>query len=219
MVFNEEVNQYIKLSRDDADIMSELKQMQEYAGKWGEYFGNSNDICLEIGTGMGNFFSDECSANPDKNYIGMDIRYKRVYNAAEKSRKKWASNFVILKEFAQKIDTVFVPGEISEVYVFFPDPWARKDRQKKNRLFQTEFIELLEKIIRSWWKLIFKTDHREYFDSTLELFAENSNFEIIKQSYDYENELDVFDKQNMTEFEHMFRWKKIDINYVEYRRK
>ncbi|MCH2189109.1 tRNA (guanosine(46)-N7)-methyltransferase TrmB [Candidatus Gracilibacteria bacterium] len=215
----EEVNHYITLCRDDADIFLGVDDVSVGAGEWGKYFGNSNPICLEIGTGMGNFFSEECSHHPEKNYIGMDIRYKRVYNAAEKSRQKGASNFAIIKEFAQEIGDVFAEGELSEVYVFFPDPWARKKKQLKNRLFQREFLDLLARCLKSGGKLIYKTDHEEYFRSTLDLFREHEAFDITVESYDYEKELDVFDKQNMTEFEHMFRSEQGNIHYTQIVRK
>ena len=37
--------------------------------------------------------------------------------------------------------------------------------------------------------------------------------DFVKFSYDYENELPVFDKTLMTEFEEIFRREKIKVNY------
>jgi tRNA (guanine-N7-)-methyltransferase len=52
----------------------------------------------------------------------------------------------MLKTFAQNIDKIFAEEEIDKIYVFFPDPWGKKDRQKKHRLFQKKFIrDLYEK--------------------------------------------------------------------------
>jgi tRNA G46 methylase TrmB len=52
----------------------------------------------------------------------------------------------MLKTFAQNIDKMFNKCEIDKTYVFFPDPWGKKDRQKKHRLFQEKFIrDLYEK--------------------------------------------------------------------------
>lgn len=211
-------NAYIELVDKDNDIFVQ-DDVYQYKGEWASYFWNTNDICLEIGTGLGNFFSDESSKNPDKNYIWMEIRYKRLYKTAEKSRDKWANNFVLLKDFAQNIDQIFWKWEIVCIYIFFPDPWDKKDRQRKHRLLQKPFIESMYNVLKLWWKIVFKTDHREYFDSTLDIFSEVSWFEMFKKSYDYEKELLEFDKKNMTEFEHIFREHKIKINYVEFVKK
>jgi tRNA G46 methylase TrmB len=66
------------------------------------------------------------------------------------------------------------------------------------------------------WKLVFKTDHLEYFDTTLDLFEEIWIWKINIKSYDYENELEHFETKEMTEFEHIFRRHRMKINYVEF---
>jgi tRNA (guanine-N7-)-methyltransferase len=77
----------------------------------------------------------------------MEIRYKRLFQTAEKSRKYDTSHFVMLKDFAQNIDKIFMENEVSETYIFFPDPWP-KDRQKKHRLLQEEFLKNLYRVIK-----------------------------------------------------------------------
>jgi len=98
---------------------------------------------LEIGTGMGNFFGKQVGEHPKKNFIGMEIRYKRLFQSAQKARKLENNNFVMLKDFGQNIDKIFEIEEIAETYIFFPDPWANKDRQRKHRLLGAEFLEKL----------------------------------------------------------------------------
>lgn len=99
---------------------------------------------------MGNFFAKQVARLPENNFIGMEIRYKRLFQSAEKSRKAphAHNNFVMLKDFAQNIDKIFIPGEVSETYIFFPDPWANKDRQRKHRLLQEEFLKNLYNITK-----------------------------------------------------------------------
>lgn len=186
------------------------------AWKWNEFFWNNNPIYLEIGTWMWNFFSKESSRNLDKNFIWIELKYKRLYNSAEKAISLWTKDFVMLKTFAQNIDKMFNECEIDKAYVFFPDPWGKKDRQKKHRLFQEKFIKDLYEKTKEWGKLVFKTDHLEYFDTTISLFKEIWLWKINILSHDYESELDHFETNEMTEFEHIFRKDKIKINYVEF---
>ena len=210
MVIN---NPYIEKVQWDSDIIHIPEQIYDHKWKWRQYFWNSNDIILEVGTGMGNFFAKQTWENPDKNYIGMEIRYKRLFQTAEKSRKSEESHFVMLKDFAQNIDKIFTQWEISQTYIFFPDPWP-KDRHRKHRLLQEPFLENLYNITKSWWKLFFKSDHREYFDSTKEILTKQWLWKIVEWTHNYENSA-AFDIGNITEFESMYRWENTDINYIE----
>jgi len=208
-------NWYIQKVEDHENIMNLESQAFDNKWKWSEYFNNDNDIVLEIWTWLGNFFSDEVSSNPDKNYIWKEIRFKRLFVTAEKTLKKWWKNFVLVKTMWQNIDKVFWDWELSLTYVFFPDPWARKDRQRKHRLWNEKFVSDLYDKTKKWGKVIFKSDHREYFDSTLEIIKDFWKWNIDKLSYDYENETEAFDKNRLTEFEVIFRSQKIKINYIE----
>ncbi len=204
------VEEHLKILDDEKDLFNNK------AWKWNEYFWNNKPIFLEIGTWMWNFFSKESSKNLDKNFIGIELKYKRLYNSAEKSIELWTKDFIMIKTFAQNIDKIFWANEIDKTYVFFPDPWGKKDRQKKHRLFQEKFIRDLYEKTKIGWKLIFKTDHLEYFDTTLNLFKKIWIWKINIKSYDYESELEHFETNNMTEFEHIFRKNKVKINYVEF---
>jgi len=209
-------NPYRVLVENHNKIFYEEKDLFDKAGKWWEFFWNNNPIVLEIWTGMWNFFSKESSSNLDKNFIWVEIKYKRLYNSAEKSLKLWTKDFIMLKIYAQNIDKIFWKQELDKTIVFFPDPWWKKDRQKKHRLFQEKFIRDLYERTKSWWKLIFKTDHREYFDTTLDLFEELWLWKVNIKSYDYEKELSHFETKDMTEFEHIFRKQRVKVNYVEF---
>ena len=118
------VEEHEKILDDEQDLF------KNKAWKWSEYFWNTKPIFLEIWTWMWNFFSKEASRNLDKNFIWIELKYKRLYNSAEKSIALWVKDFIMLKTFGQNIDKIFAAVEIDKTYVFFPDPWGKKDRQK-----------------------------------------------------------------------------------------
>lgn len=213
-----ETNHYRQKVRDHEKILDNPKDIFSHKWKWNTFFGNDNEIVLEIGTGLWNFFSSEVGKNPNKNYIWKEIRYKRLYVTAEKCLGQRGDNFILLKTKWENIVEVFWPEEISLTYVFFPDPWANKTRQMKHRIFSKQFITNLYNVTKQKGRVIFKTDHREYFDSTLELLRNTHMWQEVLVSYDYENELDIFDKNNMTEFEEIFREERIKINYLEFQK-
>ncbi len=208
-------NWYIQKVQDHPYIFDDENEAFENAWKWWEFFKNDNEIILEIWTWLGNFFSWEVAKNPDKNYIWKEIRFKRLFVTADKTLKSWWKNFVLLKTMWQNIDKVFAKWELSFTYVLFPDPWANKDRQKKHRLWSEKFISDLYDRTKVGWKVIFKTDHREYFDSTIELLEKFWKWKILEISYDYDNDMKVLNTKKLTEFEVIFRTQKIKINYIE----
>ncbi len=145
----------------------------------------------------------------------MEIKFKRVYKTYEKAMQGGGENFVILKRYAQEINEIFWEEELTTTYIFFPDPWDKKDRQKKHKLLQQEFLQILFKKTKHEWKLIFKTDHKEYFENVCEIIKSLNLWKIEKLSYDYENEIEDFDKKALTWFEALFRGEKKKICYLE----
>ena len=208
-------NPYIEKVENHNKIFIETEKIYSHKWNWSEYFDNNNPIHLEIGTGMGNFFWREVMTNPDINYIGIELRYKRLFSTAEKAMKWTWNNFIVIKDFGQHIDNIFETWEITTTHIHFPDPWWKKERQKKNRLLQADFLQNLHNITKAWWNLIFKTDHREYFDSVIEILAQQWLWKNKIVSYDYETELSHFDTKSITEFEAYYRRFKTKICYLE----
>lgn len=209
-------NPYIEKVLKHPNIQTDIKELSKNKWNWKKYFWNSHPVRLEIWTGLWNFFSNEVSNNSEINFLWMEIKYKRCFSTAEKTLKKWGKNFLVIKEYAQKLDEFIADGELQQVYIFFPDPWARKDRQRKHRVLQKEFLALIHKKLEKWGRIIFKTDHIEYFEDTLEILDELDLYDQEFKSFDYEKELTQhFDKWNMTEFEVIFREDKIKVCYIE----
>jgi len=222
-------NPYIELVKQHQKILTLDSEIYGKSWKWWGFFGNKNKLILEIGTGLGNFFSKQVRANKDKNYIGMEIRYKRLFQTAEKClgnkatyNENWQheslntekiDNFVLLKEFGEKVWELFSKEELSETYIFFPDPWARKKAQFKNRLLQTDFLNNLYAVTKKWGKLVIKTDHREYFDFLLDELK-LTDWKQIYISYDFESEPE-FQNAETTEFQQLFRGKDEKIHHIK----
>ena len=232
-------NPYIEKVKNHINILNNTDDIYKNKGKWKNYFQNDNELILEIWTWLWNFFSREVQKNPDKNFLWMEIKYKRLYicaekalwnlnnytnnsvrfksaidkNTAENDLWKEKVNFVMLKDFWENIDKIFEENEISKTYIFFPDPWDKKKRWLKNRLLQENFLKNLYKITKKNWIAIIKTDHFPYYEFILEELK-NTSWKIKKISTDWENEQD-FQNEETTEFQQLFRWQNKKINYIE----
>lgn len=209
------INPYIEKIQNNPHIIQEKEEAMKYQWNWKSFFWNTFPIHLEIGTWLGNFFGYLIEKNPNINLIGMEIKYKRVYKTYEKALQNWGKNFIILKRYAQEIQAIFWEEELDYTYIFFPDPWNKKDRQKKHKLLQEEFLKTLFEKTKHGWKLIFKTDHKEYFDDVLKTIENWTLWNVEKSSYDYEKEIEEFDKKALTWFEALFRGEKKKICYLK----
>ena len=55
----------------------------KWKGRWCELFKNNNPIVLELGCGKGEYTVGLGRQNPDKNYIGVDIKGARLWRGAK----------------------------------------------------------------------------------------------------------------------------------------
>ena len=125
-------------------------------GKWGaEYFGNDNPIVLELGCGKGEYAVGLARRFPEKNYIGVDIKGARMWTGAKSAVKEGISNVAFLRTNIELITRFFEPGEVSEIWITFPDPQMKKVRK---RLTSTRFLELYREVLKPEGIVHLKTD-------------------------------------------------------------
>ena len=63
----------------------------------------------------------------------------------------------------------FAPGEVSRIYINFPDPW-KKSRQKKRRLTFPGFLAIYANLLPMGGEIWFKSDNDPLFEWSLEQF-------------------------------------------------
>ncbi len=174
----EEVNPFVKkLKQGSADGSLPIlygPYLQNVKGGWKQKFAEKSPshpraLVLEIGSHKGDVLSSMASQHPQTGFIGMDITFKRVVSLAEKAVNDSLPNIISVLCNAQAISQIFGPGELDGVIIFFPDPWANKKRQQKNRLLNQEFLQNLHKVLKPGGSLWFKTDHRPYFEEVSQI--------------------------------------------------
>ena len=193
-------------------LMYNNKSVDKYRGKWNEFFRNDNDIYLEIGCGSGNFTVKNAQKFKDRNYIALELRFKRLVLGAKKSKKRNLDNILFVRKRAETILDFLGKDEISGVYINFPDPW---EGEEKKRVISNALFSKLDIILRTNGKLFFKTDHDQYYEDVLELVKKFDNYEIIYHTNDLHNS-EKASENIKTEFEQMFLSKhNMNIKYIE----
>ena len=140
-------------------------------GRWQEIFGNDHPIHVEVGSGKGAFVSGMAKANPEINYIGIDIQKSVLSYALDKVLATDVSNIKLLWVDGSDLTDYFEDGEIDRLYLNFSDPWPKK-RHEKRRLTYQSFLATYQQILPENGEIHFKTDNRGLFEYSLVSFSQ-----------------------------------------------
>lgn len=152
-----------------------------YKGHWSdEVFRNGNPIILELGCGRGEYTVELGRTYRDHNFIGIDIKGNRLWAGAKTADEEGLENVRFLRAEIQFIETFFAPGEISEIWLTFPDPQMRKSRR---RLTAPRFMSMYRQILAEPPVLHLKTDSQFLFRYT-EAVAEVNGLTIEERMTD-----------------------------------
>lgn len=172
---------------------------------------NEKPMDLEIGTGNGTHFQHKAVTNPQRNIVGIELKYKPLIQSIRGCLRKEAHNARICRFHAMNIDQLFADQELNDVYIHFPDPWV-SPRKPTNRFVNARVLDILWQQQRPGSYLNFKTDSREYFLWSLE-HIKNSKYKIIYQTLDL-HKSDMRAENFITQFENIFMRQGIEINFI-----
>lgn len=169
--------------------------------------------CLvELGSGSGMHLLKLAEQNPDALCVGIEIRFKRAYRTGEKAEELGLKNVLVLRSDAKHIHELLPQESVDGFLINYPDPWEKR-RWRKNRLISKPFLDQLHSLLTRNGFLRFKTDHQEYFSSSLPLLTQDK-WTITALSRDLLTS--EFMSTNIpTEFEMLFRSQKKSLCLVE----
>lgn len=136
-------------------------------------------LTLEIGCGHGHFLAAYAATFPNEFCLGLDLISKRIERANRKRELAALGNLAFFKAEATELLTALPEAcRLGKIFFLFPDPWPKK-RHHKNRLIQTEMLDVLAARANAGARLHFRTDHAEYFEWSVELIDANPHWERL----------------------------------------
>lgn len=127
-----------------------------------ELFGRQAPLTLEIGSGTGEQIVAAAAANPDRDYLALEVWVPGIAKLISKAVDAGVDNIRVLEaDVAQALPIMLGDTCLDEVWTFFPDPW-RKARHRKRRLVSDEFALQVARVLRDEgvWRLA--TDWDDY---------------------------------------------------------
>jgi tRNA (guanine-N7-)-methyltransferase len=152
-----------------------------FRGKWGsDFFRNGHPIVAELGCGKGEYTVTLAGLHPGRNYIGLDIKGARMYTGAREALQRPLPNVAFIRTKIENTPLLFGPGEISALWLTFPDPQLKKVRK---RLTSTFFIGRYLSFLKPGGTIHLKTDSIFMYQYTSALVRLNG-FEILADTAD-----------------------------------
>jgi tRNA (guanine-N7-)-methyltransferase len=154
------------------DNVFELEEGKSLKGNWTKgHFNNDRPLVLELACGKGEYSVNLARLFPEKNFIGIDYKGNRIWRGAKTALEDGIQNVAFLRIQIENILDYFEQGEVSEIWITFPDPQPQISREKK-RLTFPGFLEKYRTILKPHGILHLKTDNDALHAYTHEKIAE-----------------------------------------------
>jgi len=138
---------------------------------------------LEIGFGMGDSTAAIAAANPDIDYLGIEVHGPGVGNLLRLIEASQLTNLRLIQHDAVEVlNNMIADGALDGVHIFFPDPWHKK-RHNKRRLIQPAFISMLCSKLKAGAYIHVATDWQEYAEWVLEVLSAEPLLENTAKDY------------------------------------
>lgn len=142
-----------------------LEYPENMKGNWNGFFKNNHPVTLELACGKGEYAVGLGRMYPQRNFIGVDVKGNRIWRGAKTALAEGLTNVAFVRSQIDKIDQYFIPGEVEEIWITFPDPQLRLSRIKK-RLTHPKFLRLYQRFLAPNGVVHLKTDSPNLYHFT-----------------------------------------------------
>lgn len=169
-----------------------------------------DNFILEIGCGKGDFILTMANKYPNKTFIGVEKNVTCSGIALKKLVESQVINAKLIWNDVQNVFENISDHTVETIFLNFSDPWPKK-RHYKRRLTSSLFLDNYKRIMAKNGVLIFKTDNKDLFDYSVEMFKENGfTIQSLNDEYMGDDEFDA-----VTEYEAFFRNENTPIHRVK----
>lgn len=189
----------------------------EQKGRWDEhYFQNGRPLVLELACGKGDYTLELAELYPQKNFIGVDLKGVRLYAGSKRALEADLDNVAFVRTRIETLDDYFAPGEVSEIWITFPDPYPKPSKAEK-RLVSPRFLEVYRHVLKPNSILHLKTDDENLFNYGLECIEAQPNYHVLGYTYDLTNS-QMLNRETAitTPFERKWRKEGRQIKYLRF---
>ena len=150
-----------------------------------QVFGRQAPLIVEIGFGNGDSLAKMAAANPDHDYIGIEVHKPGVGHLLILLHEQALTNVRVYCHDAIEILEQKLPDHsLAGLHLFFPDPWHKKKHHKR-RIVRPSFVDLLDKKLQVGGYFHAATDWQHYAESMLEVLSASEGLKNTSLNQDY----------------------------------
>jgi tRNA (guanine-N7-)-methyltransferase len=128
----------------------------------GKAFGRIAPLEVEIGSGKAKFLLEAARRAPAHDLLGIELSLAYYRICRERIARSGAANARVVRADGRRfVETALAPQSVHAFHIYFPDPWPKK-RQRKRRLLDGPFLEILASRLSSGGLVRIATDHTDY---------------------------------------------------------
>ena len=124
---------------------------------------------VDFGCHRGAFFIGMAALHPGSNFLGIEKQADRVMKCSARIQRLGLNNACALQGIgADSLKKLLPEASVSVFHVYFPDPWPKR-RHASRRVFQSDFLAQIRRVLRPDGVLRLMTDDEPYFIDMREL--------------------------------------------------
>lgn len=144
-----------------------------------QYFTHpERPLTVEIGFGMGRSLVLMAQANPERNYVGIEVHIPGIAQCVYEAGEVGLDNLKVLDADAIQVLREMPDASINCVQLYFPDPWQKK-RHFKRRFVVDERMALVEQKLELGGTFHAATDWEPYAKWMLDVLDQRENLENL----------------------------------------
>lgn len=171
---------------------------------------------IEIGSGKGRFLLQRAEAHRDRNFLGIDYRWRFLKEGVQRAEQRGLTNLQFFKAEASEVVPFLVLDASVEIFhIYFPDPWHKRKHHKR-RLLTPDFFKLVQRRLKPGGLLEIATDNFDYmvrFRMAL-VEAGDTLWSEVKESRNAR----ILDPHVHTHYEAKYMRQGRDLYYIELRK-
>ena len=144
-------------------------------------FGRRAPLEIEIGAGRGDFMLEYAAANPEKNFLAIELSGTVGQLLAMRCGRAELPNVRVAKMDARTLVNLMLPDQsVAAFHIYYPDPWP-KERHIKHRMVTPFFVRNLARTLEHEGKVYAASDVKEWAEEIFTMLDDGGFQRIAKE--------------------------------------
>ncbi len=144
-------------------------------------FGRRAPLEIEIGAGRGDFILEYAAANPEKNFLAIELSGTVGQLLAMRCGRAELPNVRVARMDARTLVNLMLPdSSVAAFHIYYPDPWP-KERHIKHRMVSPIFVHNLARALSEDGLVYAASDVKEWAEEIFAMLEEGSFRRIDKE--------------------------------------